>query len=100
MAARSAVSEMLRTRGSRVLILDSLPRFRSLSDSAIGLYTLLTSILVRFSICGITPDTAQSEQAFQTTEARPGKPTGSTHIRGSRRSSPHKSTPGAGALGA
>ena len=58
------MSEMLRTRGSRVLILDSLPRFRSLSDSAIGFYTLLTSILVRFSICGITPDTAQSEQAF------------------------------------
>src|SRR5437867_13318463 len=43
MAARSAVSEMLRTRGSRVLILDSLPRFRSLSDSAIGFYTLRTS---------------------------------------------------------
>jgi len=43
MAARSAVSEMLRTRGSRVLILDALLRFRSLSDSAIGFYTLLTS---------------------------------------------------------
>src|SRR5438046_7481181 len=42
MAARSAVSEMLRTRGSRVLILDSLPQFRSLSDSAIGFYILLT----------------------------------------------------------
>src|SRR5438876_9373179 len=42
MAARSAVSEMLRTRGSRELILDSLPQFRSLSDSAIGLHTLLT----------------------------------------------------------
>ena len=37
------MSEMLRTRGSRVLILDSLPQFRSLSDSAIGFYTLLTS---------------------------------------------------------
>jgi hypothetical protein len=42
MAARSAVSEMLRTRGSRVLILDTFPRFRSLSDSAIGLHALLT----------------------------------------------------------
>ena len=34
---------MLRTRGSRGPILDTLPRFRSLSDSAIGLHTLLTS---------------------------------------------------------
>src|SRR5436305_14588112 len=42
MAARSAVSEMLRTRGSRVLILHSLPQFRSLSDSVIGLHTILT----------------------------------------------------------
>src|SRR5438552_9102898 len=49
MAARSAVSEMLRTRGSRVLILDSLPKFRSLSDSAIGFYTLLTSYLLTSS---------------------------------------------------
>ena len=36
------MSEMLRTRGSRVLILHSLPQFRSLSDSAIGLHTILT----------------------------------------------------------
>src|SRR5205809_6061410 len=49
MAARSAVSEMLRTRGSRVPILNTLPRFRSLSDSAIGFHTLLTPPQYRLS---------------------------------------------------
>ena len=40
------MSEILRTRGSRVLMADSLPRFRLLSDTTIGLHTLLTYYLL------------------------------------------------------
>ena len=45
------------------------------------------------------PTRRNPSRHFQTTEAKPGKPTGSTNIRGSHRSSPHKSTRGAGELG-
>jgi hypothetical protein len=37
---------MLRTRDSRALIVNSLPQFLSVSDSAIDLHTLLTSYLL------------------------------------------------------
>src|SRR5438034_147511 len=100
MAARSAVSEMLRTRGLRVLILIAYLDFDHCPTLRLAFIPFLLPSSCDFPSVASRPTRRNQSRHFQTTEARPGKPTGSTNIRGSRRSSPHKSTRGAGELGA